>query len=95
MAGRSGKTDKRSPAPARVEDSELFAFSFDADLPPPSSRQVDAAPPSRRQAGKAPAAQPKPHYHEHRTRLRERLDAAGAEALSDYELLELYLFRTI
>jgi len=37
----------------------------------------------------------KPHYHEHRARLRERLDAAGAQALSDYELLELYLFRII
>jgi DNA repair protein RadC len=37
----------------------------------------------------------KPHYHEHRARLRARLETAGAEALSDYELLELYLFRTI
>jgi DNA repair protein RadC len=33
-----------------------------------------------------------PHYHGHRERLRERFYAAGAEALSDYELLELALF---
>jgi DNA repair protein RadC len=34
----------------------------------------------------------KPHYHGHRTRLRQRLLDGGAEALPDYELLELVLF---
>ncbi len=33
-----------------------------------------------------------PHYHGHRERLRERFHAAGPEALSDYELLEMALF---
>ena len=33
-----------------------------------------------------------PHYLGHRERLRERLLAAGAEALPDYELLEFLLF---
>src|SRR3954451_1774099 len=33
-----------------------------------------------------------PHYHGHRERLRERFHNAGADALSDYELLELALF---
>jgi DNA repair protein RadC len=33
-----------------------------------------------------------PHYHGHRDRLRERFHAAGPEALSDYELLEMALF---
>jgi DNA repair protein RadC len=36
-----------------------------------------------------------PHFHGHRERLRERFRGAGAEALSDYELLELVLFRAI
>ena len=36
-----------------------------------------------------------PHYHGHRERLRPRFREAGAEAVSDYELLELVLFRTI
>ncbi len=36
-----------------------------------------------------------PHYHGHRERLRERFRDAGAEAVSDYELLELLLFRVI
>src|SRR5215831_10708212 len=33
-----------------------------------------------------------PHYHGHRERLRARLRDAGADALADYELLEMVLF---
>lgn len=33
-----------------------------------------------------------PHYHGHRERLRDRFRNAGADALSDYELLEMALF---
>jgi DNA repair protein RadC len=36
-----------------------------------------------------------PHYHGHRERLRARFREAGPEAVSDYELLELVLFRAI
>ena len=36
-----------------------------------------------------------PHYHGHRQRLRQRLLEAGADAVRDYELLELVLFRGI
>ena len=36
-----------------------------------------------------------PHYHGHRERLRERFLAAGSAALSDYELIELVLFRAL
>ena len=36
-----------------------------------------------------------PHYHGHRERLRERFREAGAGALSDYELLEMVLFRAL
>jgi DNA repair protein RadC len=36
-----------------------------------------------------------PHYHGHRARLRSRLREAGPEALADYELLELVLFRAL
>ncbi|MCG5247625.1 RadC family protein [Methylorubrum extorquens] len=44
----------------------------------------------------APApAEETPHYHGHRERLRARFAQAGAEALADYELLELTLFRSI
>ena len=36
-----------------------------------------------------------PHYYGHRERLRARFREAGSEAVSDYELLELVLFRAI
>ena len=36
-----------------------------------------------------------PHYHGHRERLRARFMEAGAEALADYEMLELVLFRAL
>jgi DNA repair protein RadC len=41
------------------------------------------------------AAPDEPHYHGHRDRLRERFDENGGDALPDYELLELVLFRSI
>jgi DNA repair protein RadC len=40
-------------------------------------------------------AEAPPHYHGHRERLRTRFREAGTEALSDYELLELLLFRAL
>jgi len=36
-----------------------------------------------------------PHFHGHRERLRARFRAAGSEAIADYELLELILFRAL
>lgn len=36
-----------------------------------------------------------PHYHGHRDRLRQRFIDGGAEALPDYEMLELLLFMAI
>jgi len=38
-------------------------------------------------------AEAPPHYHGHRERLRERFRSGGSDALADYELLELVLFR--
>ncbi len=40
-------------------------------------------------------AEADPHYYGHRERLRMRFREAGAEAVSDYELLELVLFRAV
>ena len=37
----------------------------------------------------------RPHYFGHRERLRDRFRVAGADAVNDYELLELVLFRAI
>ena len=46
-------------------------------------------------AAAASLAKEVPHYHGHRDRLREKFAAAGGDALPDYELLELVLFRAI
>ena len=35
------------------------------------------------------------HFHGHRERLRTRFREGGAEAVADYELIELVLFRAI
>jgi DNA repair protein RadC len=44
---------------------------------------------------KAGPSLPRPHYYGHRARLRGRFRDAGAGAVTDYELLELVLFRAI
>ena len=50
----------------------------------------------RRAANKATLVEPaEPHYTGHRDRLRARFLEAGDQAVSDYELLELILFRSI
>ncbi len=46
----------------------------------------------RRQPHLAEAADDAPHYYGHRERLRQRLIAAGADNLPDYELVEVILF---
>ena len=52
-------------------------------------------PPSRTPvaAAKVPPA-PRPHHTGHRERLRDRARGAGLHHLPDYELLELFLFRS-
>ena len=53
-------------------------------------RPMTKAPVSQQQAG-----EDAPHYFGHRERLRDRFKSAGGEALADYEMLELILFRAI
>jgi DNA repair protein RadC len=65
-----------------VKDSELFPFRVE-ELGPIAATAAAPKPPA------------KPHYHDHRARLRKRFEDGGAHALADYELLELLLFRTI
>ena len=54
--------------------------------------EADAAPDVAPPSGLEDAA---PHFTGHRERLRERFRSAGGEALPDYELLELVLFRAV
>lgn len=73
---------KKDDSDKGMEDG---ALPFVADIG--SAKQVTSA--------KAPETKPKPHYHGHRARLRERFLKAGVEAVQDYELLELVLFRAL
>ena len=45
--------------------------------------------------GKGGLSEAPPHYHGHRERLRTRFRDAGSDAVTDYELLELVLFRAL
>ena len=45
--------------------------------------------------GDLPGFSEAPHFHGHRERLRARFRDVGADALADYEMLELVLFRAI
>lgn len=83
MAGR-GKSRSPTPTPPRVEDNELFPFA------PENAPPLVIARPDMPTIHKD-----RPHYHQHRERLRKKFDEAGPGALADYELLELMLFRTI
>ena len=61
---------------------------------PDCARHAACMPPQTRPSRSIARRRP-PHYHGHRERLRARFLEAGAEALADYEMLELVLFRAL
>ena len=69
---------------------------FEAQLPPPEvyERQLADAAGAYARAGR-PEPDVRPHYWGHRERLRQRFLGGGADAVPDYELLELVLFNAI
>lgn len=86
MARRGDRSKSGGADPPRaVEDSELFPFKLDAVGPVVVTRV----------SKKKSKPEEKPHYHDHRSRLRKRFEDGGQAALADYEVLELLLFRTI
>lgn len=93
MASSGGRDE--DDAEADAEDGGLFAPDRHGQAPGLEERserpraEVDAKLPAAADA-RAPR-----HHDGHRDRLRERFSTAGADALADYELLELILFRTI
>ena len=64
-----------------------------AEAKPATTAPAPAA--GKAATGNRSARGDKPHYSGHRERLRQRFLQAGADALADYELLELLLFRAI
>jgi DNA repair protein RadC len=77
------------PRPQAVEDAGAFLFTIDSSVP--VAPAAPRSPPRKRAA--APEA--KPHFHDHRARLRQRFQTTSGTGLADYELLELLLFRVI
>jgi len=79
--------------------TDLFAEGYVDRLsaPVPARPQLQPATGQTPQAAGAPAATAKaqPHHTGHRGRLRARFSSAGPQALADYELMELLLFRAI
>jgi DNA repair protein RadC len=65
-----------------MHDGAMALFHFDpVEVPPPAEPEAPS--------------EPAPHYHGHRDRLRLRARRAGPGSLPDYELLELFLYRSI
>jgi DNA repair protein RadC len=71
-----------------ARQGDLTSLTSGATLLPASSCPAAASRPT------APRRE-LPHYHGHRERLRARFMETGSEALADYEMLELVLFRAI
>ena len=70
-------------------------WEFSGDDPTAKLAAALEAAPAAAGHNSGDAAAPKPHYHGHRGRVRERVLKAGIESLPDYELLELLLFYAI
>lgn len=81
---------------AAVEDASRYLFTPELSGPQTPLAPIAESPPGRlsRTAAKAMGG-PAPHYHDHRARLRQRFAGAGEDAMADYELLEMLLFRVI
>jgi len=71
-----------------MSDDDERRFFSEASLRPASIPATEIVQKAEKSAGRK-------HYEGHRQRLRARFAEAGSDALSDYELLEMLLFRTI
>ncbi|WP_417810188.1 RadC family protein [Thalassospira alkalitolerans] len=84
------KAASRSDAkPAQIDDGTRVFFDQTRDAIPAGQSPGQPAPETP--ASETTEKKPKPHYHGHRQRLRERFIKGGSNALADYELLELML----
>lgn len=70
-------------------------WEFAGEDPTPRLQAALDASPAPAGHNSGTPAEPRPHYHGHRARLRERALKTGLDSLPDYELLELILFYAI
>ncbi|MES1203265.1 MAG: DNA repair protein RadC [Pseudomonadota bacterium] len=96
MARRKTSDGGSAAKKAVVSDAAGLLFRPDAAGPTAPDAIADLFAPAEAKPRKAARpADVKPHYLDHRERLRERFRASGPGAFADYELLELMLFRII
>ncbi len=91
-----GKLPGLLPPAGNGKEADVEA-AHDGATTSSSGRQGTGRHVAGRSGGKATGknTQERPHHAGHRQRLRQRFLNAGADALADYELLELILFRAI
>lgn len=96
MPRRRAKASADTSSETGVSDAAGFLFQAESAV---DAAAALAGPqrPAPAKPLRAPPATPeaKPHYAEHRARLRARFETGGAAAMPDYELLELLLFRIV
>ncbi len=91
---RDRKAEQAADRAGRYLADGYPAAGFGEEMAPPfSGNEKSGGNLARRGEGGSSGGEK--HYHGHRDRLRERFLSAGVEALQDYELLELILFRAI
>jgi DNA repair protein RadC len=83
---------RKAAGPKEANLADQAGFVFNADLEVGAVAPLETSQPPRNRNAQPNA---KPHFHDHRARLRARFQEAGPGALADYELLELLLFRII
>lgn len=98
MPGGEGSADDRKRTQAGQGSLFEAHASPHAGRPLAATREAHGpadAPPSRpsRKSKPRPVDDEPDHRHGHRRRLRERLANGGADAMPDYEILEMVLFR--
>ena len=103
----AGFGDPPAPGPRGFSEDAAGLFDLDARVAPPDARPATPprtfGAPDRLSTESAAGGgfvtdergRRRPHYHGHRARLRDRFLKGGADALPDYELLELMLFDAI
>jgi DNA repair protein RadC len=87
MAGRDGRDEAMLPDDPGQDDFFADERGFFAEQRPGTA--------TGRKTKIQPLTSEEHHYHGHRERLRSRFKDNGDQALADYELLELLLFRLI
>jgi DNA repair protein RadC len=74
--------------------SDQPSFSF-GELSPRFVPEATVPPPAVGRKAAGPSKGAELHRHAHRDRLRQRFSAGGADAVPDYELLEMILYRAL